>query len=132
MSELTPVDLFRAPGAELVVEAGERRGVSKLGVASIVVGAVSALTMIAAVTLALLWGVGDDTGNEPSQEPGALAVGLMAIAASGGLVLGIGLGIAGLFQTKHSRIPAIIGLVLSAFVVFVFALLVIIGLMAAE
>ena len=132
MSDPSPIDLFRAPNAEVVVAPGPRHGVSKLGVASIVVGGVSTLMMIAAVTLAMAWGVGDDTGNESEVEPHAIAVGLMVIAAAGGFVLGIALGIAGVLQTKHSRTSSVIGLAISAFVVFVFTLLVIIGLSMEE
>ena len=132
MSDPTPIDLFRAPNAEVVVAPGPRRGVSKLGVASIVVGAVSTVMMVAAVTLAMVWGVGDDTGNEPDVEPHAIVVGLMVIAAAGGFVLGIALGIAGVLQTKHSRRSSVIGLAIGVFVVFVFALLVIVGLSVEE
>ena len=91
----------------------ERQGQSKLGIASL---AISIFTAIGIFILVLIAGVmeSSDIGGIDEESAGAIILGLFIFGFSFLDLLGLGLGIAGIFQKKRERITAIVGTIISS------------------
>ena len=88
---------------------------SRLGIASFVISAIFAIAIFVAFAYA---GYLEATtpGGMDEESPEAIVVGLFVIFCSFGLIVGLGLGIAGLFTRQRRKVFPILGTILSALV----------------
>ena len=98
---------------------------SGLGIASFVISLAMAfflfLIVLAAAVIATV-----TRGDMPDTSPAAVIVGLVAVLGLFGCVVGIGLGIAGMFQKNRKKVFSILGLIINGLIVLgVFALIVV-------
>jgi|SRR5882672_7687613 len=132
MSDPTPIDVYRAPSAGVEVVRGGGRARSGFGLASIVIGVVSVVSLVGTFVLAVIWKVGGEVADADTAWMQSLWVGLLAIGACGVSLIGICLAIVSLLQADRARGAAVSGLVVNALVVLVFVLLLVIGLTTRE
>src|SRR5262245_8892875 len=83
---------------------------SGLGVASFVLGLLAGLGIFILIVVAAVMEAKRPGALDNEKAPETMLVGLMAIAALGGVVLGLILGIAGLVQRDRKKLFAILGL----------------------
>ena len=105
----------------------ERKGQSKLGIASLLI---SILTAIGIFICFLIAGVMESNtyGGMDEESAGAIILGLFIIGFGFLDLLAIGLGIGGIFQKTRERITAIIGTIISSAILIITVSLVGIGL----
>jgi hypothetical protein len=132
VSESTQSDVYRAPNAGLVVARSDGRAPSRIGFVSLLVGMVGVAALVATFGLAVAWKVVGEPGDAETDGTQNLWIGLVAMASCGVSLVGVCLAIVALIQPDRLRGWAVSGLVINAFVVLVFALLLTIGLMAGE
>jgi hypothetical protein len=116
----------------LVVARSDGRAPSRIGFVSLVLGIVGAVGLVGTFGLAVAWKVVGEPGDAETDGTQSLWIGLVAMASCGVALIGVCLAIVALIQPNRLRGWAVSGLVINAFVVLVFALLLAIGLMARE
>ena len=91
----------------------ERKGQSKLGIASLLI---SIITIIGLFIIFLIAGFIESNtyGGMDEESAGAIILGLLLFGFGFLDLLAIGLGIAGIFQKTRERITAIIGTIISS------------------
>tara|TARA_B100000424_G_scaffold189149_1_gene147111 strand:- start:106 stop:435 length:330 start_codon:yes stop_codon:yes gene_type:complete len=91
----------------------ERKGQSKLGIASLLI---SIITVIGLFIIFLIAGFIESNtyGGMDEESAGAIILGLLLFGFGFLDLLAIGLGIAGIFQKTRERITAIIGTIISS------------------
>ena len=91
----------------------ERKGQSKLGIASLLI---SIITVIGLFIIFLIAGFIESNtyGGMDEESAGAIILGLLLFGFGFLDLLAIGLGIAGIFQKTRKRITAIIGTIISS------------------
>ena len=106
----------------------ERKGQSKLGIASLLI---SIFTAIGLFILFLIAGLIESNtyGGIDEESAGALILGLLLFGFGFLDLLAIGIGIAGIFQKTRKRITAIIGTIISTATLIITVSLIGIGLL---
>lgn len=107
----------------------EKQKHSGLGIASFIVSIVSGILTFLLVVVA---GVieASTPGGIDEESAGAIVLGLLLFAFLGMLLVGLGLGIAGLFQKERKKIFAILGTVFSSVIFLCTILIMLLGLAA--
>ncbi len=105
----------------------ERKGQSKLGIASLLI---SIITVIGLFIIFLIAGFIESNtyGGMDEESAGAIILGLLLFGFGFLDLLAIGLGIAGIFQKTRERITAIIGTIISSATLIVTVSLIGIGI----
>lgn len=110
------------------MEAGGRTGHSWLGITSFVLSILTGMVLlILVVVLGFL--EASTPGGIDEESPTAVVLGLLLILALFAELVGLGFGIAGLFQRRKKRIFAIFGIVFSVLVFLVVLALIVFGLL---
>ena len=97
---------------------------SGIGIASLLLGILSVLGLVATVVVGVVMTANDPGALENENSPATLALGACALACLLLSLVGVGLGIGGLVQRDRKRVFAWIGLTLNAVI-----LLLVVGLM---
>lgn len=122
----TVVALKRSlPESSLKNESSSLEHHSGIGIASFIISIVSGVSLIALFLLSVILAPSVEGFDENSKE--AMILGLLLFACLFVLLLGIGLGIGGLFQKNRKRLFAILGLFVSALVLLGSVSLVMVG-----
>ena len=111
---------------------------SRMGIASFVIGIFAFVVMVVLFVVfgvllsSVLEGVDPQTVDPESLQdsPGAIGLGLVAIGIIGTLLLylvGLALGIAGIFQRRRRRLFAVLGTVGNGIVLLAFVVLIVLG-----
>ncbi len=109
---------------------GQQLKQSGLGIASLVIAILAGVAIFALIVYAGMMAA--SSGGEIDEEsPLAIALGLGLFAVIGLHLLGIGLGVAGLFQSNRARTVAVLGLTLNFLIIAGFVCLMVIGLTVA-
>jgi hypothetical protein len=98
-----------------------------VGIISLVLSSLTAVGMVLTIIGA---GVASARGLDETS-PVMILIGLLIFACIGADLIAVGLGIAGLFQTGRSKVPAVIGIILGAVTIALVLLLIFIGLAAS-
>lgn len=117
-------DPFQAPHEPFGTGAYDGLSHSGLGIASCMIGVLAGLIEIAIVMIAV-----SSPGELDENSPEAILIGLGLFAGLGVAMLGIGLGIGGLMQ-RRKKLFAVLGVLISLFVICGVAGLLVLGLMA--
>lgn len=103
---------------------------SGLGIAATVLAILAGIALLGVFVYAGMLGM-DQGGQLSETDPRVMAIGFLAIAAMGLLLLGAILGIAGLFVGERKRVFAWVGLVLNVLPMLAGIALIVIGLAMA-
>ena len=124
-----PVSPYRPPAAPVADprDDGAKRRHSGLGIASFVIGCVSAVLILVLLVVA---GVMEAStpGGMSETSPAAIAIGLMLFLFVFLSLVGLGLGIAGLFQSERKKVFAVLGTIFGGVTVLGTAGIVALGL----
>jgi hypothetical protein len=114
---------YAAPGAYAPVPAKH----SGVGIASLLLGILSVLGLVATTVVAVIVAGNDPSVFENENAPATIGVGVCALLCLLLSLVGIGLGIGGLVQGNRKRVFPVIGLSLNAVIVILVVGLVVLG-----
>lgn len=103
---------------------------SGLGVASFLIALLTGVGEFLFVVLCVLLAASSSGGEIDEESPAAIAMGLMILAGLGIALIGVGLGVGGLFQSKRNKLFAVLGICFNALILAGVTALMCIGLLA--